>query len=98
MSDAPTRYRRHPDVVTRNILGETLLVPVSHAVADMENIFALNETGAFVWERLDGDTPLHDIEAALGDAFEVAPRAAARDLAALIDALSESGLIEAVNQ
>jgi len=89
------RYRRHDDVVTRDILGETLLVPVSNAVADMDFIFALNDTGAFVWARLDGETPLADIVAGLTDAFEVEAGPAEDDVRGLVAELAEAGLVQA---
>ncbi len=90
------RYARHEDVVTREILGETLLVPISASIADMQNIFALNGTGAFVWERLDGHTTLAGIRDALARDFDVAPDAAWGDLAALVGDLDAAGLVRRV--
>ncbi len=87
------RFRRHADVVTRDILGETLLVPVSSQVADMEHIFALNDTGAFVWQRLDGETPLAAILDGLVEAFDVEPAPAWDDLRGLVAELDAAGLV-----
>lgn len=97
MNAAPThRYARHPDVVTREILGETLLVPISADIADMSSIFALNDTGAFVWRRLDGEVPLGGIRDGLAEAYEVAPDTAWDDLRALVDELRAAGLARRV--
>lgn len=97
MSAVPShRYARNPDVVTREILGETLLVPISAAIADMSNIFALNDTGAFVWQRLDGEIPLGGIRDGLSEAFEVQPDTAWDDLSALVEELADAGLVSRV--
>ncbi len=98
MSSLPTHcYARHDDVVTREILGETLLVPISARIADMSNIFALNETGAFVWESLDGVTSLEGIRDALAADFDVSAESAWGDLEALVADLDQAGLIHRVS-
>ena len=79
--------------MTREILGETLLVPISVNVADMDNIFALNETGAFVWHRLDGALSVAGISEALIDTFEVDEEQARCDISTLIDELHSAGLV-----
>ena len=97
MSSLPAHcYARHDDVVTREILGETLLVPISARIADMSNIFALNETGAFIWEHLDGATSLEGIRDALAADFEVSPESAWSDLETLVADLEQAGLIRRV--
>ncbi len=90
------RYRRNEHIVTREILGETLLVPISTEMADMDNIFALNDTDAHIWHRLDGMVTLAGIRDSVMDAFEVAEEQAWADLAALIGELADAGLIEKV--
>jgi hypothetical protein len=86
-------YRRSESVVTREIAGETLLVPITGKLADMENLFCLNETGAFVWNQLDGGTPLETICAGITEAFEVDDDRAWPDLDKLISDLLQAELI-----
>jgi hypothetical protein len=94
MAVNPTdRFARNEDVVTREILGQTLLVPISVELADMDNIFTLNETGAHVWHRLDGALTLAGISEAVVDSFEVSEEQAWDDLNALVDDLAAAGLI-----
>ena len=40
------RFVRNPDLVTREIAGETLLVPVTGKLANLADMFSLNKTGA----------------------------------------------------
>ena len=92
MSAPSDCYRRHDDVVTREILGETLLVPISSELADMDNIFALNETGAFIWSQLDGETTLESIRDALARTFAVEAGPAWDHLQSLVAELEGEGL------
>ena len=93
---ASDRLVRNEHIVTREILGETLLVPISAAVADMDNIFALNDTGAFVWHRLDGALTLAEIRESLLDEFDVSAEQAWEDIRALADELLDAALIKKV--
>ena len=48
------RYAKDPNMVFRDIEGEMILVPIRRRTADLESIYTLNETGARIWELLDG--------------------------------------------
>jgi len=53
--------KKSKNIVFRKIQDEYILVPIVAAAADVESIFNLNETGAVVWERLDGTKKLSEI-------------------------------------
>ena len=89
-------YRCRENLVTREIVGETILVPISGELADLQQVFSLNPTGAFIWQHLDGDTPLAAIQEAVVASFKVRKREAWTDLSALIVELADAGLIERV--
>ncbi|MCB1739419.1 MAG: PqqD family protein [Gammaproteobacteria bacterium] len=89
-------FKAADDIVTRSVVGETQLVSVSGERHNPQQIFALNETGAYVWTRLDGDTALGTICDALTDDFEVSPEEAWQDLGELLKSLSEAGLVTVV--
>jgi hypothetical protein len=46
-------YRKKKDLVTREIAGETLIVPTRGNLADMQRIFALDGVAAFIWQHLE---------------------------------------------
>lgn len=89
-------YRCRDNLVTREIVGETIIVPISGELAELQNVFSLNTTGAFVWQRLDGSTTLEGIRDAMTDGFKVNKKSAWADLQELIADLVEAGLIEEV--
>jgi hypothetical protein len=91
-------YRKKEDIVTRQIAGETLLVPIRSQLADMQNIFALNSTAEFIWNQLDGKQNLEDILEGIGRQFDVEKEQAAPDLRDFITRLKEAGIIEELKE
>jgi hypothetical protein len=89
-------YRCRDDLVTREIVGETIIVPIGSELAELQKVYSLNATGAFVWERLDGSTPLKNIHEAVTQGFKVRKKDAWTDLAELVGELAQAGLIERV--
>ena len=47
-------YKKTESVVTREIAGETMLIPITSQLADMQQIFALDAVSALIWSLLDG--------------------------------------------
>ena len=79
--------------VTRNIAGETIIVPIRSNVSDLDSIYTLNEVGSVVWERIDGQTSVSIIIDAICKQFEVTENQVRKDVLELIDSLEAEGLI-----
>ncbi|MBM4036924.1 MAG: PqqD family protein [Planctomycetes bacterium] len=96
MADASSGLvlKKRGDVVTRQIVGETLLVPIRGRVADMQKLFCLNPVAAFVWEKLDGTRTLADIRDAVLDAFAVQQDRAEADIQEFIAELLAAELVQ----
>ena len=55
-------YKISEDVVTREIEGEVIIVPLISGIGDLEDeLYTLNETGRKIWEKLDGQMKLEEI-------------------------------------
>jgi hypothetical protein len=89
-------YRCRENLVTREIVGETIIVPISGQLADLQQVYSLNATGGFVWGLLDGNTSLGIIHEAVTKNFKIGKKPAWADLAELVANLAEAGLIEKV--
>lgn len=94
MKSVEMRPVRASTVVSREIAGETVLVPIHRSAADLESLFVLNEVASFVWERLDGQHTLRDIELAIVEGYDVAPEEARTDVQGFVAQLLENGLIQ----
>ena len=73
-------YKKSDAIVFRKIADEYILVPIRKNVGDLESIYTLNETGARIWELVDGKTKISEIMERLIEEFEVTPEEAEKDL------------------
>jgi hypothetical protein len=80
--------------VTREIGGETLIVPVTGHVMELESIYVLNPVGSRIWELLRSPTTTDQIAAIVAGEFAVSPQDAAADTAEFLDSLATRGLIQ----
>ena len=88
-----TIYRKNPDVVSRNIAGETVLVPISEKTQTAGRLFTLNEVGAFIWECIDGEESVGGILGRIVDRYDVGVESATADLDELLEGMQRCGMI-----
>jgi hypothetical protein len=81
------RLERDPTFVSRQIAGETILVPIRQNMGDLESVYSLNEVGSRVWELLDRAPTLAEIRDRLADEFEVGAEQVERDLLEFLNQL-----------
>lgn len=81
------------ELITREIAGETILVPVGKSVLESNGLFALNEVGAFIWNLLPRAENEEAICRAVLDAYDVSPEEAARDVAEFLKKLEKMQII-----
>ena len=86
-------YKKSDSIVSRKIGNEFILVPIRQDVGDLESIYTLNETGARIWELIDGKTKVSEIRESLVEEFEVLPEEAEKHL---IEHLGQLEEIEAI--
>ena len=96
MTQLDTCYRKSPSIVSREIAGETILVPIRQNVGDMVSIYTLNETAAYAWALIDGQRPVQVIRDQIVAEFEVGAEEAERDLLELLAQLESFGAVERV--
>jgi len=86
--------RSKSSVVQREVAGETFLVPIHGHIADLQELFILNEVGRYLWDRLDSPTCIDDLVASVVAEFEVGEAEARRDTEAFLEQLAQAGLME----
>jgi hypothetical protein len=91
--DLKTVYQHDPNIVTRLIAGEMILVPIRKHIGEIDFIYTLNETAARVWELIDGDRSLGQICQQITAEFDIDPEQAKNDLHELILGLKEFNAI-----
>jgi hypothetical protein len=81
---------RHPDALEAEVDGQRVLMsPKDFAY------FGLVDTGALVWDRIDGTTSLDDLVAALAGDFNADQDQVRHDVVDFVSALEVAGLIVA---
>ena len=94
---AEQRYIRRTDAepgfVSRVIAGETIIVPVSGRIGDLEAIYTLNAVGTRIWELLEHPVTRPGLAEAIEAEFEVAPECARSDVDEFLEALRARGLV-----
>lgn len=78
-----------PSIVTRKTGNEYVLVPVANNIADMNSVFTLNETGAFIWEQIDGIKNIEEVIDALIKEYETDNKTASEDVFTFINNLDK---------
>jgi hypothetical protein len=84
--------------VTRQIGGETLIVPVAGHVTNLDSIYVLNEVASRIWTLLHSPTTVDRLAEAVASEFAVSADRAAEDVVEFLDALVTRGLIQHVTE
>ena len=90
-------YKKKDEIVSRQIAGETMLIPVMGRIADMQKIFAINPVGEFIWTKLDGEKSLAQISEAIAASFAVSREQALAEAEEFVRELLREGLIDVIN-
>ena len=78
-----------PSVVTRKTGNEYVLVPITDNIADMDSVYTLNETGAFIWEQIDGKKSTEEIISAMTEEYEIDKYTATEDVLQFITKMND---------
>jgi hypothetical protein len=85
MIDLNSIISRSPSIVTRKTGNEYVLVPIANNIADMDSVYTLNETGAFIWELIDGKMSVGDIIENLINEYEIDKENATADVFSFVE-------------
>jgi hypothetical protein len=89
-------FKKNPDIVSRKIANEFILVPIRKSVADLESIYTLNEVAAKIWELIDGTVTASQIRDSIVEEFKVDIQEAEKDLITFLQELEVIGGIKEV--
>jgi coenzyme PQQ synthesis protein D (PqqD) len=90
------RFIRNCEVVSRQIEGELVIVPIRSGVGDLNSLYTLNPVGAALWEFLSQGHTLPEMVERICDEFEVNTAQATQDIELFLDSLLEEKLIHSV--
>ncbi len=95
--DKNLKYRLTENVVSREIEGEIIIVPLTAGIGDAEDdLFSLNETGKAVWGYLDGTHSVQEIIDLLEKKYDSEASGITDDVTGFLNELLSRQIIEAV--
>jgi hypothetical protein len=94
MIDLNSIVSQSPSIVTRKTGNEYVLVPVANNIADMNSVYTLNETGAFLWELIDGKKTVKDLIDAMISEYDVGKEIATADVSSFIEEMNKYLIIK----
>jgi len=88
MADLKSVFSHSPGIVTKKTGDEYVLIPVANNIADMNSVYTLNESGAFIWELIDGKRNVEMIINALTEEYDIDYESASKDVFSFINNMS----------
>lgn len=80
--------------IVRQIAGQNVAIAVGETSKKFHGMIKLNDTGLFIWEKLQNDTTEAEIVSALVAEYDVTEDVAAADVHRIIEALKNAGIVE----
>lgn len=73
--------------VAREVGDELIIVPLSGNVAQMNELFTLNETARFIWENITENNTVQDLEDLMTASFDIDSTTARNDIEKFLNQL-----------
>jgi hypothetical protein len=87
-------FRPSDDLVVREIDGQLIIVPISAGIGDMEDeLYALNDTAAVVWAKLDGARTLKSVVDELSQEYDAPAEEIDADVVGLLEELLKRRMV-----
>src|SRR5271154_4611374 len=90
------RFVRSSDLVSRNVAGETVVVPICRGVGDLDAIFTFNNVGTHLWVLLAEGRSEAELSTFVTQRFAISPQQAQTDVRNFLADLQEAGLVQTV--
>jgi len=87
------KYVRSETVVTREVAGETIVVPVRGGVGDLNGLFTFNEIASGIWQLLAASRTADEVAAWVRERYEVSEEQARTDVDGFLEELRRQGLV-----
>ena len=94
--EADARFIRNREVVSRQIEGELVIVPIRRGVGDLNSLYTLNSVGSILWEFMTESHTVPEMVNRVCDEFEVTSMQAQADIQEFLGSMLEEKLIQPV--
>ena len=81
------------EYILREIAGDYIVVPVGAAALEFNGMITVNETGAFLWEKLREGTTKEELLHAMLEEYEVSEKEAEADIQEFLQMLQKNKIL-----
>ena len=81
------------EYILRQIAGDYIIVPVGSAALEFNGMITVNETGAFLWEKLREGTTKEELLHAMLEEYEVSEKEAEADIQEFLQMLQKNKIL-----
>lgn len=91
--DVSLIYVKREGFVEKAIGAEKVLVPLTDNVANMNQVYNLNEVGSFIYDTIDGEKTIAQVHKELTSKYEVNQNQALNDITFFINDMVNRGVL-----
>ena len=92
----PVRHTRNTAIVSRDVAGETIVVPICRGVGDLDSVYTFNPVGRSLWRLLESGHSVEELANWVATHYEVDAKQAVADVESYLSELQEVGLVRTV--
>ena len=79
--------------ILKEVAGENVVIPTGSNLVDFNAMMTLNETGVFLWQRLEQDTTIDKLVDAVCAEYDIDRDIAIQDIKEFVQSLEANGII-----
>jgi Coenzyme PQQ synthesis protein D (PqqD) len=96
VNTTPVRHARNTAIVSRDVAGETIVVPICRGVGDLDSVYTFNPVGRNLWRLLENGQTAEELANWIATHYEVDAKQAFADVQSYLEELQEVGLVRTV--
>ena len=96
LNTTPVRHTRNTAIVSREVAGETIVVPICRGVGDLDSVYTFNPVGRSLWRLLEQGHSVEELADWVATHYDVDAKQAALDVQSYLAELQEIGLVRTV--
>lgn len=79
--------------ILRQIMNDYVIVPVGKTVLDFNGVITINETGAFLWEKMQEEFSISSLVEAVLNEYDIDRQQAQKDVEDFIEVLKDNNIL-----
>lgn len=96
LNTTPVRHTRNTATVSREVAGETIVVPICRGVGDLDSVYTFNTVGRSLWHLLENCHSVEELANWIVTHYDVDAKQAVADVQSYLTELQEVGLVRMI--